>query len=249
MTLRSSRSWIIALAVVGLGLAAQPARAGYETATYAFTESNVLSDLTFPSNYGTVKLESFDGLGTGGGGLSAGQIRITVDVNTSYYTSIGSNFGIDKFAFNFANLNLTTPGNIATVPSGWDFTINPNGSFGGFANFDAETAGQGNDRRDPLVILISNQNTAALIENVAFLSEAVGNNVKKQNEAQQLAFFAAHVAGFGETDGQTSQYIGVTNPNSLILQSAPAPAGLILLVSVAPLLAIRRIFRRKPVAA
>jgi hypothetical protein len=243
MQLRPPRMWVIALAAIGLSLSAQPSKAGYQTATYTFTQSNTLADGV---NYGTVTVESWDGLGSSGGGLLAGQIRFTVDATTApYVNGIGNNFGIQHFGFNFANLEITAADISALPPTGWSFDIDPSGGgFGPFGKFDAQADGTGNNRRDPLVIMISNQGSDALIANVTLLSDP----------ATEPAYFAAHVAGFNEIDGADSHKIGVTdlgNPGGGGGgggEIVPAPAGLILFASAVPMLALRRLIRRKPVA-
>src|SRR3954451_22475384 len=91
------------LAVLGACLLAAPASAGYLTNSYTFTQSNTLADGV---NYGTVTIEAYDGNGAGGGGLAAGQIKLTIDVTTAPYTTVGSKFGIQSFGFNFQNLTI-----------------------------------------------------------------------------------------------------------------------------------------------
>src|ERR1043165_3638105 len=87
-----------ALAVLGTSLAtATFARADYIAQTVVLDQSN-----TFKGSvpYGSVLVEAYDGVGTGGGGLQAGQGRLTYTANTAPYTSLGPNFGIKNVGFN-----------------------------------------------------------------------------------------------------------------------------------------------------
>ncbi len=238
MRLTTPKFWGLCLAALALAFATQPAKAGYQTKTYTFTQSDVLADGV---NYGTVKVESYDGLGATGGSLLTGQIRFTVTAATAPYTAgLSSNFGIQHFGFNFDNLTITAS-DITTVPSGWTFDVTgPSGGFGPFGKFDATAAGSG-DRRNPLVILISNKGTNALIANVTLT-----------NGGTPPSYFAAHVAGFNAINGLDSHKIAVTNlsDNGGLGDAiaTPAPAGFVLLASALPVFGLRRLIRRKRTA-
>ncbi len=241
MRLTTPKFWGLCLTALALAFATQPAKAAYQAKTYTFTESNVLAGGV---NYGTVMVESYDGVGATGGSLSTGQIRFTVMAATTPYAAVNApgSFGIQDFGFNFNNLSIAA-GDIAAVPaSGWTFNVTrPSGGFGPYGKFDATADGSGKDRRNPLVILISNQDTNAVIANVTLANSGV-----------PPSYFAAHVAGFNAINGATSHKIAVTN---LDLNgglgdaiATPAPAGFVLLASALPVFGLRRLIRRKRTA-
>ena len=168
----SLRSLAGCLAVLGACLVAAPAPAGYLTSSYAFTQSNVLADGV---NYGTVTIEAYDGIGAAGGGLAAGQVRLTVNVTAAPYATVGPNFGVQSFGFGFQKLRIAS-GDIDSAPTGWRFDVTPPdaGGFGPFGKFDAAADGAGNDRRAPLVIVISNQGADATTSNVTHANARLG---------------------------------------------------------------------------
>lgn len=244
MRLTTPKFWGLCILALVLAFAAQPAKAAYQVKTYTFTQSNVLADGV---NYGTVKVESYDGIGATGGSLLTGQIRLTVTAATAPYTAgLGSNFGIQDFGFNFLNLSINTAAeitaNVTTVPTTWTFTVAPSGGgFGEFGQFNATDTGTGHSRANPIAILISNQGTNALIANV---TRTIGGT--------PASYFAAHVADFNTINGQESHKIAVTNlsDNGGLGDAiaTPAPAGFVLLVSALPVFGLRRLIRRKRTA-
>jgi hypothetical protein len=223
---------------LGLAVTTQRAKAAFQTLTHHFTVSNTFGGT---ADYGTVKLEAYDGVGVGGGGLLAGQIKITVTAfSAPYANGVNGNFGIDKFAFNF-NLSSLDLSDIASVPGGWNFDVTgPNSGYGPFGKFDAAAdSATGNDERNPLVILISNQGAEAKIANVTFLSDPNGSSGIP-------TYFVAHVKNFNSIRGTTSHYIGVVELEDFDdVDPVPAPAGLVLLATAIPVLGLRRVFRRK----
>lgn len=241
MRLTTPKFW--GLCLTALAFATQPAKAAYQAKTYTFTQSNVLADGV---NYGTITVESYDGIGATGGSLLTGQIRFTVTAATAPYASVDpgvGKFGIQDFGFNFDKLTITAT-DIAAVPSsGWTFNVtNSGGGFGPFSKFDATADASGNDRRNPLVILIKNQGTNALIANVTL-----------SNDGTPPSYFAAHVAGFSLSNSATTSHkIAVTNlsDNGGLGDAiaTPAPAGFVLLASALPVFGLRRLIRRKRTA-
>jgi hypothetical protein len=244
MRICSPRSWITALAAIGLLLIGGQAKAGFETATYAFTQSNTLANGV---TYATIKLESYDGVGLTGDGLAAGQIKMVITALTTPYTSTGPNFGLDKFSFDYNLSNLTTA-NISTAPTNWAFSLTSNSSSP-FGRFDADgsVSGANNNRTSVLTVLISNQGSEAHIANVTVL-DSTGN---PNHPTVGNYYFLAHI---GDIVPGGSQYVAVNDLTDVgggnsQLQTVPAPAGLILLASGLPILGLRCLMRRKAVAA
>jgi hypothetical protein len=86
---------ITAALVVGLGPTV--ARADYMKAS-AYSDAQTQTG-------GTVLIESYDGVGAGGGGLAAGQIRLTVDIGDWRPPYPGAVGGVQNFFFS-TNLSL-----------------------------------------------------------------------------------------------------------------------------------------------
>src|SRR5262249_35993148 len=123
------------------------ARADYLTQTVGLDQSNVLPDGV---KYGSVRVEAYDGVGAPGGGLSAGQVRITVTADSLASYGKLDNFGIQKVGF---NTDLSLKAGQITPPSGWK--VEPGGNISGFGHFTWEVVGKGSNRHDPAVITIS----------------------------------------------------------------------------------------------
>jgi uncharacterized protein (TIGR03382 family) len=135
----------LAPALAVLLLAAAPAHADYMTQTMALNADGP------PGVTGTVQIEAYDGNGAAGGGLSAGQVRLTFNTPAVTPPSGGSAFaGLQSVAFN-TDLNLS-PGQITTLATGWTFANNASiGSLGAF-NWVSGTAGS---LQDSVSVLIS----------------------------------------------------------------------------------------------
>src|SRR4051812_42327439 len=89
---------LAALLAAAAASEARVARADYQSASYTFTQSNVLADGV---DYGSVKVESYySATGGSSNGLLSGQVRFTVAANALASYGTLSNFGIDKFSFN-----------------------------------------------------------------------------------------------------------------------------------------------------
>jgi hypothetical protein len=178
------------------------ARADYQSITFALDQSNALPDGV---TYGTVMVETYDGVGAGGGGLVAGQARITVTIDPSLYSALGPNFGLADFGFN--SVAPITAGDIS-APAGW--TIDPNHAEDGFGKFDwGLVSPSGPGSYPSLVFYVNNLGANATVSN--FQKDSSGN------AGEGNVFFAAHVMDFTYNlpDGGTvsSDYIGGSDPN------------------------------------
>jgi hypothetical protein len=218
MVTRNKGLSVAVLAVAMVLAGPTSGQAGYLSATFTLSASNVLPD----GNYGSVFIESYNGPNPQDlvHHLLAGQVRMTV---TAPFLSIyGSpdNYGMDKFGFN-TDLNLS-PNNIVVTDGGgtnlgWTVTqklgvIKPQ-NISTFGTFSVEDDGTGHSRGDPIVVTIGNLGSNATIDHFIFLSTGGGG---------PDAYFVAHLGGF--TAQPTSQFIAVTS-----LTPEPGTIGLALI--------------------
>ncbi len=185
-------------ALACLAFIASTARAGYVSQTIMLNQSNELEDNV---NYGSVLVEAFDGLGDAGGGLAAGDVRLTYTAaKVPAYGDVGQNFGFHTVGF---NTDLAFSATQITGPKGW--TLKPDGRLSGFGRFAWKASGGA--RSPSVVLLISGLDDDALLTH--FLIDS-----KKQNgrtPAQGSVHFAGHVQGFTkscDTNNQSSHWIG-----------------------------------------
>lgn len=212
--LRSIRIFpnLIALA---LCLAASPfAPAEYVAQTITLNQSNKYAD---GPPFGHVTIEAFDGTGTGGGGLSSGQVRITY---TAYLLPIYGDvqfFGINSVGF---NTDLKLKKKQIKGPGGWELFKNEN--LGGFGRFTWEDQTlPGVNRKNPVVLLISDLGEDATLDH--FL---IGALLKDGDPPPQgSSAFAAHLDGFaGQTGNFRHHWIG----HSMDIFDTPEPGTLTL---------------------
>ena len=178
--------------------------------TYLIDQSNDLADGVA---YATVTLtESF---------IHAGDIEVTVSLNESAFPTPLSNFGLQTFSFNYDVGNLSK-GNIKDLqPSDWDLVSNRNAG-GGFGKFDLMFKGDGDSRTSELSFRITKTGDS-------LTSYALGDT-----------FFAAHIAGYADTEtGNTSGKFGGST-----VSSVPIPAAAWLMLSGICLMVFAS--RRKP---
>lgn len=126
-----------------------------------------------------------------------GDIDFQVDVLSGAFPNPGENFGMDKFFFNYDDINLDVKmSNIVNLdPSTWSVHLDKNAG-GGFGKFEIQTKGNGNSRTELLTFSITD------VDNDNPWTYAIGN------PDEGTEFFAAHV---GDFDGQESaQFAGST---------------------------------------
>lgn len=206
----SRRFWIATMSIV---LAAGAARADYVTQTFQLDQTNKLSD---GMKYGSVVVEAYDGLGAAGGGLSAGQVRLTFNADAlPIYGALGKNFGLDSVGFN-TDLSLS-PGQIS-APAGWAMVAKDKlGGFGVFAW--SATASKAKYQSPTVSVLLSGLGADATLSH--FLVPTL--NAKGNPPAQGSALFAGRVVGFTASDatnGERAHWTGVRpapEPSSLAL--------------------------------
>jgi hypothetical protein len=155
-----------ALVGVAVGLAVSGAAVA-SSVSYYLDKSNTTS--LFPDNTDYLQV-TIDDLG-----LANDKIYFTVTPLAPLTSIAGSNFGIDKFAFNGPTLAQSNIG-----LAGWSLSNNKNVSI--FGKFNNLLKGGGNSRSNPLTFSISAGN-----DTIASYAAVLSNG---------SAFFAAHVAGF-----------------------------------------------------
>lgn len=140
---------------------------------------------------------------------TAGDIDFSVVVNTANYPGSLSNFGMDNFYFNYDNGLTVNAGNIADIdPSSWQVKTDKNAG-GSFGFFEFDLKGNGSSRTELLSFSIAG------VTGDSIQSYAIG-----YEGATELAYFAAHVAGFDAGSGVTSgKFATIADPLAV-----PVPA-------------------------
>src|SRR3990167_3461282 len=112
-----SKSMVRVVALFGLTLVTSSVRANITSGSWFMDQSNTFADGT---NYGRVDIEADD---------VAGTVKFTVDafdVQPLYGTL--TNFGLQKFGFNFDNVTSLPSAWALALPSGWSQVTNSNRS-------------------------------------------------------------------------------------------------------------------------
>ena len=154
-------------------------QASAASVTYFLTDSNALSD---GPAYLSVTIAD-------GEGDDAGDIIFTVDADDSLLCPggcVGDNFGTQVFGFN--SVPALTVDNFE-LPDDWSAAFG-GGSLSEFGKLDIKMKGKGSSRQDPLIFHIVG------IGDDTIESYALGFN----NEGDETAWFAAHVAGFNQLE-------------------------------------------------
>ncbi len=184
------------------------ASAEITSGTWIMDQSNFFADGV--NNYGEVSITADDLLGT---------VLFEVDIFDVQpeYGTLGANYGMDMFAFNYENISSTPDlWGISTLPTGWSLS-GGGGGMDGFGQFDVLQADPG-DRITSLSFTFELPTASeAVIDNFLALSTGAGD--------QGPVFFAAHVGGFdmdgGNGEDGESHFIGGLNP-------VPVPGALLL---------------------
>jgi len=181
--------------------------------SYYLDQSN---DLPNGINYAQVTIS--DGIG--------GNIDFSVDViESAFSVSPSANFGMQTFSFNYDKALTINSSNIQDIVPSWAISQDANAG-GSFGKFEFQLSGTGSSRTSLLSFSITG------VSNDTVNSYAIGSTLNPSSGE----FFAAHIAGFDETDGVTSaQFAGST--------VVPVPAALWLFGS--GLLGLVAVSRRK----
>jgi MYXO-CTERM domain-containing protein len=158
------RTYRPAATLAALLFAPVVARGDYMTQTMALNPGGP------PNIAGSVQVEAYDGNGAAGGGLSAGQVRLTYTMPAIDPPSGGIAFaGLQSVAFN-TDLSLT-PSQI-TLPSGWS-TAN-NAAVGSLGSFNW-VAGTGGALQNNVSVLISGLGANATLSHFTLPFQGTGN--------------------------------------------------------------------------
>jgi hypothetical protein len=238
MKLFSPKWCAAALAAIALGVTAQPAKAAFtinfeKEFSGSFTDGN-MGSIVFTNN------------------LSGG-----VDVVLTAGADVGK---MTNVYFNLSNIN----GPPQITASAFTFTGNVN--YGGNVGINLNYLGDGGNAGtfkadgdgffDVMLALDNSGDTFAagdkLFFTIAGVTEANVNDLSAGGDNPNKTGFlgAAHVQGLGPNGNDSGWYTDRDNDGGGGgTQLVPAPAGLVLLASAVPVLALRRLIRRKPAAA
>jgi len=189
------------IVVIGLAIIFSAPNLFANTIQYLLTDSNVLPNGQIVPPYGWVNLTLLTPSSTPTTACpgSYDGVQIVADPNNAKFTTTGTNFGIQKFGFNYAGnpQNLT----LVNLPAGWTVTT---GNVDGFGVFMEVPTGPGNTSQDPLVFEVCNNSMDLSIEEVA-VKNADGHA------------FVAHIIDF--------TYAGYTGTNSAFFAECPDCSG------------------------
>jgi len=149
------------------------------------------------SSYGNTYYFDLNNAGLGGGpwgmitltDIDSHTVKFIVDPYASAFSSVGSNFGIQSFAFNFDIEGYD--GNLLSfsIPSGWSGEYDGDNitGYGPYGKFDLEVKGKGSNRQDPLVFFVTSPSDFTISIDDFNTEESTNNYL-----------FAGHIAGFSE---------------------------------------------------
>jgi hypothetical protein len=192
---------------------APPAHADYVSQPVSIDQSNTMKDGVV---YGSVLVEAYNGVGAAGGGLNAGEVRLTYSASAiPDYGTISKTFGIGEVGF---NTDLALSSGQITGPAGWK--LDSAKTISGFGKFSWGLQGnaEGGSRPNPVTVLITGLGADATLEHFLLGSVGAGKNPPSEGSV----FFAMHVAGF-ETPGASpvgSHFVGGSGVNE-----PPPPGG------------------------
>jgi len=171
---------IIKLSVLPLLLTATQANTA--TISYYLDQSNDLFD---GINYAQVTISDST--------TTIGDIDFSIELLDSAFTVSGYNFGIQNFSFNYDPSLAIDASNLDLTPLVWSVSEGKNAG-GSFGKFGFQLSGKGNSRTELLNFSITG------VADDTVNSYAMGSTLNPAADE----FFAAHIAGFDETDGVTS---------------------------------------------
>lgn len=172
--------------VVALFLvSASATRADYVSKTFQFDLSDALPAF---ESFGSVQIETYNGVGASGGGLAAGQVRMTFTPNAlAIYGATDSGFGFQQVGF---NSTLAINNAQISVPTGWN--LRNDRFMGGFGKFKWQAYGNPGDLTGPLSITISDLGADAILDHFLL------GSTSSTGESPLLGsvYFAGRIGGF-----------------------------------------------------
>lgn len=165
-----------------------------------------------------------------------GAIDFTVTALQPLLEIAGSNFGIEKFAFNVADNVATGLDNVTALPAGW--LPGAGGLVSGFGIYDLKVDIQKGSPQDPLTFSVTGVDLDTVLSYVELSSGS---------SPQGPSFFSAYVGGFnfGDCgDNERSSKNCYTGAFFGGAQPVPAPPAIWLLGTAVAGLVVRRIRRK-----
>lgn len=184
--------------------------------SYYLDQSNALAD---GINYAQVTISDSTTV--------TGDIDFSIEVLSSAFTVSGSNFGMQSFSFNYDTSLVVGASNIVDLDPGSWRSSQDKSAGGGFGKFEFKLSGNGSSRTKLLNFSITG------VTGDSILSYAMASNLNPAS----TEFFAAHIAGFDITNGETSAQFAGSSP------VVPIPATAWLFAS--GLIALTGLIRRK----
>lgn len=191
------RHRLTAIACLTLLALTAPLRADYVARTYLFDQSNRLPDGLV---YGSMTIEAYDGTGASGGGLAAGQVRLTFQVDPIPVNGPSHDVGIRAVGFN-SDLSLTDAQ--VSVPDGWG--LRHNRHMGGFGVFGWQAFTKPADRQPLVTVLIDGLGSDANVDHFRIESRRTKGGLPPQGPV----YFAARVGAL-LPDGDVERYFAHT---------------------------------------
>lgn len=223
MKILSPKLWLGAVAALSLGLSAQTAQATYSVNLQAFNQSNVLQ------NYAHIDFVA-----------SGNTLTLTLDATAPGDVDPGATFSSLGF-----NLATGTPALTSiTTPAGW--VVDYNKQQDGFGNFLQVANSPTNSNNDPTIRL------STVVVTLTFASTITTADIPTRFGANSKGnyFVAEYFPSAGATGFVASSITPPTpNDDEGVPIGVPAPAGLVLIASALPVVAFRRVFRRKVAVA
>ena len=166
---------------------------------YKLDQTNITSLMPNGITYATVRIEDGLNFGSNAGGAD---IKFTVDIVNSAFTTQLANFGIQEFGFNLATgATAITASNITTAAN-WTASVPNNGAtLDGFGKFKVATGTTGTGRVDPLVFWITGV-SGDVASSYVNVSSGNAGSVLLPNTTNP--FFAAHITDFGTSNPATT---------------------------------------------
>jgi len=150
--------------------------------------------------------------------MNDGTVKFEVDPYEKSFSGVGSNFGIQGFAFNFGNKGRDGNKLSFSNPSGWSGEYDEDNitGYGPYDKFDLEVKGKGSNRQNPLVFFVIPPSDFTISIDDFNTEESTNNYL-----------FAGHIAGFTEGTLTSAKF---ADPAS-VPAPVPEPATMLLVGS------------------